>query len=132
MYMNPTVFVLLRLTVGASMLGHGLVRLPKLSGFSQWMVNSFAKSMLPQAMVLPFSYVLPVAEFLIGLLLVTGLCTRAALVAGGIVMALLVFGTAMIENWDAIPSQLLHLIFFSVLLHFIESNTWALDYLLKK
>lgn len=130
MYMNPTVFVLLRLTVGASMLGHGLVRLPKLSGFSQWMVNSFAKSMLPQAMVLPFSYVLPVAEFLIGLLLVTGLCTRAALVAGGIVMALLVFGTAMIENWDAIPSQLIHAAFFALLLQFIGSNRFALDHVL--
>jgi thiosulfate dehydrogenase [quinone] large subunit len=125
--MHKTVFVLLRLAVGASMLGHGLVRLPKLKGFSQWMVNSFAKSMMPQALVLPFSYVLPVAEFVIGLLLVLGWFTRAALVAGGVVMILLIFGTAMIENWDALPSQLIHVAFFALLLQFISSNSLSLD-----
>lgn len=130
--MNTSAFLLLRLAAGISMLGHGLVRLPKLNAFSLWMVGNFEKSILPKALITPFSYVLPFAEFIIGLLLLTGLFTEYALVMGGIVMLILLFGTSMIENWDAIPSQLLHLIFFSVLLHFIESNTWALDYLLKK
>lgn len=130
--MNTTVFLLLRLGIGISMFGHGLVRLPKLTAFSQWMTGNFAKSMLPSAMVVPFSYVLPIAEFLIGLLIVAGLFTKPALIAGGVLMLLLLFGTALTENWEAIPSQLLHLAFFAVLLQFIQSNGWALDNLFTK
>lgn len=124
---NVTTYLLLRLAIGCSMFGHGLVRLPKLDKFSAWMVQSFEKSMLPSALVLPFSYVLPVAEFLIGLALILGLFTRYALVAGSIVMILLIFGTTMIENWEALPSQLIHVAFFAVLLNSIQQNGYALD-----
>ena len=125
--MNTYTFLILRLAIAVSMFGHGLVRLPKLSNFSQWMVGSFEKSMMPKILVLPFSYVLPIAEFTIGLLLLAGLFTKPAAFAGAVVMLILLFGTAMIENWDAIPSQLLHLILFAVLLQFITNNSYALD-----
>lgn len=82
--MNKTAYLLLRLAIGASMFGHGLVRLPKLNAFSDWMVGSFEKSILPQALVVPFSYVLPIAEFTVGLLLILGLFTRQALIGGGL------------------------------------------------
>ncbi|BAV05729.1 thiosulfate dehydrogenase [quinone] large subunit [Filimonas lacunae] len=130
--MNTITYVLLRLAIGASMLGHGLVRLPKLNGFSAWMVGSFQKSMLPSAVVVPFSYVLPIAEFIIGLLLVTGLLTRPALIAGSIVMICLIFGTCMIENWEALPSQLIHVAFFATLLSFIQYNGVAIDKIIHK
>ena len=130
--MNTNSFLLLRLAIGASMLGHGLVRLPKLQTFSHWMVGNFAKSILPQTLVIPFSYVLPIAEFIIGLLLITGLFTKPALIAGSLVMIILVFGTCMIENWEALPSQLIHVAFFTILLQFISSNTWAVDQLFFK
>jgi thiosulfate dehydrogenase [quinone] large subunit len=129
--MNPTTFLLLRLAVGASMFGHGLVRLPKLNGFSHWMVGLYEKSMLPTALVTPFSYALPILEFLIGLFLVAGLFTRISLIAGALVMVILILGTTLIENWDAITSQLIHAAFFAILLHFIESNSWALDKVVK-
>ncbi|SMC62815.1 DoxX family protein [Pedobacter africanus] len=125
--MNTLVFLILRLAISISMLGHGLVRLPKLSAFSQWMVGSFEKSLLPKALVVSFSYVLPVAEFSIGLMLLTGLFTKPAAVAGAIVLLLLIFGTTMTENWEALPSQLIHIIFFAILLQFIDSNSIALD-----
>ena len=130
--MNTTTFLLLRLAIAASVLGHGLVRLPKLSAFSNWMVNSFEKSMLPKILIVPFSYVLPLAEFIVGVLLFTGLFTRPALIVGAIVMILLIFGTAMIENWEALPSQLIHVAFYAVLLQFSQYNYWALDNLFKK
>ncbi|WP_348825020.1 DoxX family membrane protein [Flavobacterium aestuarii] len=130
--MNTTSFLVLRLGIAISMFGHGLVRLPKLAAFSQWMAGSFEKSILPKLVVTPFSYALPVAELGIGLLLLTGLFTRPALLLCSIVMLALLFGTAMIENWEAIPSQLLHLLFCAVLLQFIESNSWALDNLFEK
>ncbi|PKB16710.1 DoxX family protein [Flavobacterium sp. 5] len=129
--MNTTVYFLLRLAIGASMFGHGLVRIPKLQVFSSWMVGSFEKSLLPKFLVIPFSYSLPIAELIIGLLLSFGLFTKPTLVAAGIVMVILVFGTALIENWEAIPSQLIHAAFFALLLQFIVSNTISLDSLIK-
>ena len=125
--MNTTTFLLLRLAIAASVLGHGLVRLLKLSAFSTWMVNSFEKSMLPKILIVPFSYVLPLAEFIVGVLLFTGLFTTPALIVGAIVMILLIFGTALIENWEALPSQLIHVAFYAVLLQFSQYNYWALD-----
>lgn len=130
--MNNTSFLLLRLGIGISMFGHGLVRLPKLAGFSKWMVISFEKSLLPSAIVTPFSYALPILEFGIGTLLILGLLTKQALLAGSIVMLILLLGTTLIENWEALPSQLIHLAFFAILLQFISSNTWSLDYFLFK
>lgn len=130
--MNPITFLLLRLAIGASMFGHGLVRLPKLGGFSSWMVGSFEKSMLPLSLVRPFSYALPILEFTVGLLLITGLFTKDSLIAGALIMAALIFGTTLIESWDAITSQLIHAAFFAVLLQFVQYNTYALDSLLKR
>ncbi|WP_264538424.1 DoxX family membrane protein [Flavobacterium sp. N1736] len=130
--METTTFLLLRLAVAISMFGHGLVRLPKLTTFSNWMIGSFENSMLPKFIVTPFSYILPIAEFTIGLLLLLGLFTKPSLLAGGFVMLALMFGTAMIENWEAIPSQLIHVAFFALLLHFIDYNSWAIDLLIKK
>ncbi|MFL9836693.1 DoxX family membrane protein [Flavobacterium sp. ST-75] len=128
--MKPTVYILLRLGAGVSMLGHGLVRLPKLKLFSAWMSGAFKDSMLPHPLIAVFSYMLPLAEFTIGALLLTGLFTRKALLSAGVVMLLLILGTCLIENWEAIPSQLIHLIFFGVLLQYINSNSYAVDNLL--
>lgn len=125
-------FVLLRLAIGISMFGHGLVRLPKLAKFSTWMTGLYEKSMLPVALVTPFSYVLPIAEFLVGLLLILGLFTGTALLGGGVVMLCLLFGTTLIENWEALPSQLIHTAFFALLLPYVkEYNGYSLDRLLR-
>lgn len=125
--MNKTAYLLLRLALGTSMFGHGLVRLPKLHGFSNWMLGSFSKSLIPLALVRPFSYALPIAEFTIGLLILIGLFTRQALIAGGVVMILLLFGTCMIENWNAINTILIHVAFFGLLLQYLNNNTFATD-----
>lgn len=131
--MEQITFLLLRLAIGASMFGHGLVRLPKLSAFSNWMAGTFEKSILPKVLVIPFSYVLPLAEFSVGLLLLIGLFTKQASVIGGLVMFILIFGTCMIENWEALPSQLIHVVFFALLIQYVESsNVIALDNILFK
>lgn len=40
-------YILLRLALGASMLGHGLVRIPKLSIFSTWILSLYSHAILP-------------------------------------------------------------------------------------
>jgi thiosulfate dehydrogenase [quinone] large subunit len=45
-------------------------------------------------------------------------------------MLSLLFGTCLIENWEAVPSQLIHLAFFAVLLNFADANSYSLDRLL--
>jgi thiosulfate dehydrogenase [quinone] large subunit len=121
-------FFLARTAVAMSMFGHGLVRLPKLEGFSNWMLSKFENTMLPASLVIPFSYALPIAEFLTGILLLAGLLTRQALIAGAFIMILLIFGSSMQEDWGAIPSQLLHTAFFCTLLCFTDShNLISLD-----
>jgi thiosulfate dehydrogenase (quinone) large subunit len=97
-------YFLCRITIGTSLFGHGLIRMPILSGFSGWMTGQFKNSMLPQEMVLPFSYILPFAELTVGILLLIGLFTRQTLTAGAALMILLIFGSTMIQQWEAIPS----------------------------
>lgn len=129
---NKYAYLIARLAIAASMFGHGLVRLPKLAGFSKWMLGNFEKSFLPTALVTPFSYALPIAEFVVGLFLLIGLFTRQTLIAGGLVMVILIFGSTTIEDWSAIPSQLIHAAFFAVLLAFIQHNSFAVDKVFKK
>ena len=128
---KPLPYLLLRLLIGMSYLGHGLVRLPKLEKFSEWMVQSFEKSMLPPALVTPFSYILPFAEFITGILLLLGLFTRHALFAATVIMLVLIFGSSMIEDWSAIPSQLIHGAIAVYLLNYIEANRLSTDYKFK-
>lgn len=106
-----TIFFFLRLPIAVSLLGHGLVRLPKLAAFSNWMVTSMEKSAIPEFMIVPFSYFLPIAEFLIGISLLIGFKTKYTIFSGLALMSILILGSSSIENWSAIEAQLLHSIY---------------------
>ncbi len=86
--------------MGTNLLMHGLVRLPKLSGFAESLVRDFSATVLPAALVRGFAVCLPFAELAIGGLLVVGLWQRAVLTAGIMVMVALVIGTALLQRWD--------------------------------
>ncbi|MCC5939144.1 MAG: DoxX family membrane protein [Lunatimonas sp.] len=130
--MNPISFLFIRLGIGVSMLGHGLVRLPKLTAFSDKMVADFADSMLPVLLVRPFSLAIPFVEFALGVLLLLGFKSTWTAVVGATFMLLLMLGTAAIENWGAYPSQMIHLGFFVLLIQFMPANTFSLDVFLSK
>ena len=72
MRISKTSFFFLRLPIAITLLGHGLVRLPKLATFSDWMVQQMENSILPNFLVVPYSYLLPIAEAIVGLLLLIG------------------------------------------------------------
>ncbi|MBB5623611.1 thiosulfate dehydrogenase [quinone] large subunit [Pedobacter cryoconitis] len=123
-------YLLARLPIGMSLFGHGVVRLPKLTLFSEWMVSSFSKSMLPEALVLPFSYLLPVLELLTGLLLLSGLFSRFAILLGSAIMLALIFGSCMIEQWENVFIQVLYGAYFAVLYRYLDFNKISIDQLI--
>lgn len=115
-----TTYFFLRLPIVISLLGHALVRLPKFEMFSNWMVTSMEKSAIPSFLIVPFSYILPIVEFLIGLSLLIGFQTKYTIYSGLVLMSLLILGSASIENWSAIEAQLLHSVYLVGLLWFYE------------
>lgn len=125
--MNKTAYFFLRLPIAASLLGHGLVRLPKLQGFSQWMTGFMEKSYLPQPLITGFGYAVPFIEVLTGLFLVIGLFTRQTIYVSLLLMTAFIFGNTTIENWDPITSQLVHSAYLGLLLFYIEHNGYSLD-----
>ncbi|BDS06883.1 hypothetical protein NT6N_19230 [Oceaniferula spumae] len=121
-------YTLARLGMGVNLAAHGLVRLPKLSEFSAWMVGLFEKSSLPTFLVKPYSYVLPIAELIVGILLILGLYTRQTLTIGSLMIISLIFGSCMIENWSAAGSQMIYLAYITALLAFREKyNNLSID-----
>lgn len=115
-----TTYFFLRLPIALSIFGHGLVRLPKLQAFTEGMVKSMEKSAIPESLLTPFGYFIPIAEFLIGLVLLIGYQTKYAIYAGLALMGLLVLGSASVENWSAIEAQLVHSIYLGGLLWYWE------------
>lgn len=122
-------YALLRLAVGTSLFGHGLVRLPKLTAFHAQLVGEFKASILPEILVSPCAYVLPFVEAAVGALLIAGALTRAAAIAGGLVMIILVFGSTTIEHFGVIGEQLIHVSLLAALLMFRRHNTYSVDHI---
>jgi thiosulfate dehydrogenase [quinone] large subunit len=100
--------------------GHGFARIftgTHLSGFAHWMVGDMAKAPLPAPLVLATGYVVPCVELVIGLLLLTGLATRFALVLAMLLMLVLMFGVTMQQEWSIAGQQLLYGLVLAVLLY---------------
>lgn len=122
MHLSKTSSFFLRLPIAITLLGHGLVRLPKLATFSDWMVQQMENSILPNFLVVPYSYLLPIAEAIVGLLLLIGYQMRITLYASIVVVASLMIGSSSVENWGAIQSQLLHGFYLAFVLWVYESQ----------
>jgi thiosulfate dehydrogenase [quinone] large subunit len=121
-------YALLRIVLGLNLLMHGVSRM--LAGpatFASHLVEQFAHAPLPGWSIWGFGMVLPAVEALLGLLLLLGLRTRAALVGGSLLMMVLTFGTALVQNWSVAGTQLNYALIFSVLLFLSRYNGWSLD-----
>jgi thiosulfate dehydrogenase (quinone) large subunit len=120
-------YLLLRLTLGINILLHGVVRLPALGAFAEGTVQQFADTPLPAVAVRLFGLLLPFLETAIGLLLTIGLWTRWALVTGGLLIAALVFGTALRSDWETLSIQMIYAIIYYLLLTGRTYDYFALD-----
>ena len=120
-------FAFLRITLGLNILMHGAVRLPILSVFVAGLVKEFAKTPLPGVAVKAFAYSLPFGEGLVGLFVLVGLWTRNTVLLGASIMAALVFGTALLSDWNTLGIQMLYVVIYAALLALREYNEYSLD-----
>lgn len=124
-------YFFLRVAMGINLLGHGLARIPKLQAFATGMTNNFEKSWLPQEFVYAWGLLLPFVEFMIGLLLVMGLKTRIANIAGAALICSLLFGSSTLANWEAMGIQMIYMMFFYFLILKANDNHLSIDSLIK-
>jgi thiosulfate dehydrogenase (quinone) large subunit len=125
-------YLMLRFTLGLSILMHGLVRLPHLSAFADGLAKLFAETPLPAAIVRPFAVGLVFVETIAGLLILLGLWTRWSLLLGALTMAALVFGTALRSDWNTIAIQMLYASIYAALIATREYNAYSLDVLIQR
>lgn len=119
--------LVLRLTLGVNLALHGLVRLPKITGFAEGLKGAFAETILPGDLVWVFAVTLVIAEAVVGVLLVLGVFQRWTLVAGGLLMTSLVFGTALREDWGTLGTQMIYVLIYYVTLRDLRHDRYSID-----
>ncbi len=121
-------YLLLRLALGVVFLLYGVNKLQTGVGATiDQMGRQFERTFLPSIAVKAFAGVLPFLEVLIGLLAVSGLFTRAALVLAGLELIALSIGLALLGNTATVATNLLFLLVVYVLLSHEEDNALSLD-----
>ena len=112
-------YVLLRVLIGLDFFGHGFARIftgTHLSGFAQGMVKNMATTPLPPSLTLVSGYAIPCVELIVGIFLLLGLFTRAALVLALLLMCVLMFGITLKQDWNTAGTQLGYGLILAVLL----------------
>ncbi len=132
MQQAKTAYTLARLPIGFSFLGHGLVRIPKLSTFAEGMAQSFDKTILPYDFVLGFGYILPFVELLLGIVLILGIAMRTSTFAGVILVCILIFGSSLQENWSSVATQMFYGLYFTLLFLFTDYNGYLVGKIRKR
>jgi thiosulfate dehydrogenase (quinone) large subunit len=121
-------YAILRLTLGVNIGFRGIVRIAHgPAAFAQGIVKQMEATILPASLVYAFAATLVWVESAVGLLLILGLQTRLALIVGGLMMTLLMFGTMQIENFQNAWLQLTYALVFFVVLACRSWNLISLD-----
>jgi thiosulfate dehydrogenase [quinone] large subunit len=126
-------YALLRIAFGVNFAGHGLIRIYNGVGtFAATTAEHLAKSPLPHSLTYAFSYAIPFLEAILGLTLILGVFTRAALICGAVLMMALTIGVTANQQWDIASQQLIYNVVFFLLLFFLDENTLSLDNALRR
>ena len=121
-------YLMLRATLGLNIFLHGTTRIVAgLSVFAGSLLPMFQKTFLPGWSVYTFGLTLPWAEAILGLLILVGLRTRAALIGGSLVMLVLTFGTGLRQDWQVAELQLVYAVVYAALLATRRHNLYSLD-----
>jgi thiosulfate dehydrogenase [quinone] large subunit len=125
---QQTAYAIFRLTMGINIFLHGATRI--LSGvgkFADAMSAGFKDSPLPSGLTWAFLAALPFMEALVGLLLILGLWTRPAVIAGSLLMTTLVFGTALRSDWAGLGLQMVYVLSYYFLISHATRDAYGLD-----
>jgi thiosulfate dehydrogenase [quinone] large subunit len=126
-------YFLLRVTIGTNIFIHGLSRiLAGPSHFADALVPAFQHAPIPSSFVRLFALTLPYVESVVGLLVLIGIRTRLALVAGSLLILTLTFGATLNQDWESAGLQLIYAIVYASLLAFRHHNTISIDALLER
>ncbi|WP_433963952.1 MauE/DoxX family redox-associated membrane protein [Tunturiibacter gelidiferens] len=121
-------YALLRIAVGVNLMMHGVSRMITGPGeFAAKLVMQFGHAQLPAWSVWFFGLILPSIEGLLGFLILTGLRTRAALIAASLLIVVLTFGSALLQDWATAGTQLTYALVYSVLIFLHRYNGWSID-----
>lgn len=126
-----TAYTLLRIVTGINYFNHGATRIFNLPGFIDAMVKTMQDSWIPESLIRINAALVPPVELAIGLLMIIGLLTRQALVICFVLMAILMYGITIIQNWDTASSQLIYNIVLFILLAGLNFNQVSVDAWLK-
>lgn len=121
-------YAVVRVVLGVNLTMHGVSRFlmgPGEFGFK--LQTQFAHSPLPAKFVWAFGTMLPGIEALLGVLILFGLRTRAALVGAGMLMAVLTFGVCLIQDFAAAGLQLTYAVVIAGLVALVRYNGWSVD-----
>ncbi|MGA9631887.1 MAG: DoxX family protein [Candidatus Acidiferrales bacterium] len=123
-----------RLALGINILIHGAGRIfgQGVVGFAAKTAEEFGATALPHWAVYGFLLAVPFIEAALGSLLTLGLFTRWALVAGGLLMIGLIFGTAMRSDWPTVGIQMIYSITYFLLLFYRRHNVFSVDSLVTR
>jgi len=120
-------YALARIGFGINIALHGWVRISAFADFEAHLLKQFAESPLPAQLVSATAYLIVAGEAVFGTLILFGLGLRWALIGGGALMWVLIFGTCLIQNWTVAGSQIVYLAFFAGLLALARHDAFSLD-----
>jgi thiosulfate dehydrogenase [quinone] large subunit len=122
-------YALFRLTFGVNIMMRGVVRIALgRTAFITYMLTQFKDvPVMPPAFLIPFATVLPYIESVVGLMLVLGFKTRAALIVGSLMITALTFGTMLRNDFTIAWLQLTYAIVFFLLMAFRSWNLLSVD-----
>ena len=114
---------LFRIVVGVNFFMHGAVRiLGDYSGFASGIVSDFGETFLYPLSVMALAYVIPIVELIVGIILITGYKLRYGLILGCLLMAVLIFGMSLLQQWAVVGTQMRDAISLCRILHFQEDE----------
>jgi len=121
-------YFILRLSLGVDMLMHYVVRTWGVSkDFVPVTEKMFVGNLLPMSWVHYFLTYLPYFEGLLGVLLIVGLWSRWAITAEGLLVTVLLFGTAIRSDWTVVSHQMIYILFVFFLLAVEDCDYFSVD-----
>ena len=87
----------------------------------------FVGNLLPMSWVHNFLTYLPYLEGVLGVLLLLGLWSRWALTVEGLLVTVLLFGTALRSDWTVVSHQMIYILFVFILLAVEQYDYFSVD-----